>query len=267
MQAPISVVIPCYQCSLTIKQAVSSIANQTLLPSEVILVNDCSPDQTIEVLENLQNAHDKEWIKIINLPQNMGPGQARNQGWEAATQEYLAFLDADDVWHSRKLEIQGNWMFHNPEIHFSGHPRLIYKTAQDLSASALKGLKADPILVSKRQLLTSNLFPPSGWLFKRSLPKKFQPYYHSEDYLCLLENFFTIHKLAFFNLPLCYCLRPPYSQGGLSADLWKMEKGELQVYQKIWQEQYISLIEYGAISLYSFAKYLRRLFLTFLNPF
>lgn len=266
MQAPVSVVIPCYQCFRTIEQAVDSIANQTLLPSEVILVNDYSLDQTITVLENLQNTYDKDWIKIINLSQNVGPGQSRNRGWEAANQEYIAFLDADDVWHSQKLEIQWTWMARHPEIHFSGHSRLIYKNPQDVSFSISNSLQSDPIFVSKKQILMSNPFPTSSWLFKRSLKNQFKSYYYSEDYLWLLESFFTIHKMAFWNLPLCYCLRPPYSQGGLSADLWKMEKAELLVYQKIWKENYISLIEYGGISLYSFAKYLRRLWLHCLNP-
>ncbi len=267
MQAPVSVIIPCYKCSHTIEQAVSSVAQQTLLPSEIILVNDCSPDQTLEVLKNLQNTYGKDWITIIDLPHNVGPGTARNYGWEAATQEYLAFLDADDIWHSQKLEIQCTWMLKNSNINFSGHPFFIYKDIHDLSPDILKGLNQEPRIISKTQILTSNPFPISGWLFKRSLNKKFKPYYHCEDYLWLLENFFTIHKLAFFDLPLCYSLRAPYSKGGLSGNLWKMEKAELQVYQTIWQENYISSLEYGVISIYSFAKYLRRLFLTILNPF
>ena len=81
MQAPVSAVIPCYNCSATIEKAVDSIAKQTLIPQEVILVNDDSSDQTIDILQNLQNIYGKEWIKIINLKKNVGPGQARNLGW------------------------------------------------------------------------------------------------------------------------------------------------------------------------------------------
>jgi glycosyltransferase involved in cell wall biosynthesis len=106
MQAPVSAVIPCYNCSETIEKAVDSIAKQTLIPQEVILVNDDSSDHTIDILQNLQNNYGKEWIKIIDLKQNVGPGQARNLGWESADQDYLAFLDADDIWLPEKLEKQ-----------------------------------------------------------------------------------------------------------------------------------------------------------------
>ena len=59
MQAPVSAVIPCYNCSATIEKAVDSIAKQTLIPQEVILVNDDSSDQTIDILQNLQNNYGK----------------------------------------------------------------------------------------------------------------------------------------------------------------------------------------------------------------
>jgi glycosyltransferase involved in cell wall biosynthesis len=266
MQAPVSVIIPCYNCSETIEKAVDSIAKQTLIPKEVILVNDNSPDQTIEILQNLQNIYGKEWIKIIDLKKNVGPGQARNIGWESADQNYLAFLDADDIWHPQKLEIQWSWMKNNPNVNFSGHPRLTYQENQDLNVSSLNSPSIDPKIISKLRLLTSNIFPPSSWLFKNSLSTKFKQDYYGEDYLCLLENFFGGNQMAFFNLPLCYCLRKSYSKGGLSSALWPMEKAELKAYQKIWKDDHISNLEYGLISLYSLMKYVRRIFLSFLPP-
>lgn len=266
MQAPVSAVIPCYNCSETIEKAVNSIAKQTLIPQQVILVNDGSSDQTINILQNLQNIYGKEWIKIINLKKNVGPGQARNLGWESATQDYLAFLDADDIWHPQKLEIQFTWMKRNPEIDFSGHPILTYKENQDFSASSLDGLDKEPKIISKMRLLTSNIFPTPSWLFKTSLFTKFKQNYYGEDYLCLLENFFSNHKMAFFNLPLCYCLRPQYTKGGLSGELWSMERAELKAYQKVWKDHHISNMEYGLISLYSLIKYGRRIFLSFFHP-
>ena len=265
MKAPVSVIIPCFKCAETIERAIDSIAKQTLIPHEVILVNDASPDNTIGILKKLQNIYGKEWIKIIDLKKNVGPGQARNLGWESASQDYLAFLDADDVWHPQKLEIQWTWMKRNPNINFSGHPRLTYQDNLNLRNSSLNGLNREPKIISKMRLLVSNVFPTSSWLFKMSLSTKFKQNYYGEDYLCLLENFFSDHTMAFFDLPLCYCLRPPYSKGGLSNSLWSMEKAELKAYQKIWQDYHISNLEYGLISLYSLVKYARRIFLNFLH--
>ena len=68
MQAPVSVIIPCYNCSETIEKAVDSIAKQTLIPKEVILVNDNSPDQTIEILSL--------WIKHFELTFNIERGSS-----------------------------------------------------------------------------------------------------------------------------------------------------------------------------------------------
>lgn len=108
--AKLSVIIPCYRCASTIERSVASIASQTMLPAEVILVDDKSNDTTIDKLRQLKDLYKNDWIKIISLPVNSGPSVARNTGWDAATQDYIAFLDADDSWHHKKIEIQYNWM-------------------------------------------------------------------------------------------------------------------------------------------------------------
>ena len=74
MAAPVSVVIPCYCCANTIQRAVESVANQTLPPQEIILVNDHSPDQTLASLRDLQNQYGADWVRIIDLEGNVGPG-------------------------------------------------------------------------------------------------------------------------------------------------------------------------------------------------
>jgi len=114
--APVSVVIPCYRCGATIKRAVDSVAAQTLRPAEVILIEDGSGDNTLEQLYRVQGEHPKDWIKIIALEKNSGPSFARNTGWDAATQPYIAFLDADDSWHPQKTEIQYQWMAAHPKV-------------------------------------------------------------------------------------------------------------------------------------------------------
>src|SRR5215831_14326963 len=97
--APVSAVIPCYRCGATIRRALESVAGQTLLPSEVILVDDCSADGTEAELRQIATEYPQGWIKVVSLSANGGPGVARNGGWDAAAQPYVAFLDADDCWH------------------------------------------------------------------------------------------------------------------------------------------------------------------------
>src|SRR5688572_15186507 len=102
--APVSVVVPCYRCAATIGDAIASIVDQTARPAEVLLVEDCSGDDTLEALHRIAAAYEPGWIKVIAMPANGGPSRARNTGWQQAEQPYIAFLDADDTWAPRKLE-------------------------------------------------------------------------------------------------------------------------------------------------------------------
>lgn len=112
---------PCLRCADTIDRAIESIFHQTLRPSEVILVDDCSKDETLNKLFEIQSKYPEEWIKIIPLEINGGPGTARNTGWNAAKHKYVVFLDSDDPWDQRKIEFQYGWMSSHPEAALTGH--------------------------------------------------------------------------------------------------------------------------------------------------
>jgi hypothetical protein len=91
----ISVIIPTYNASLLIERALRSIIQQNGLHDiEILLVDDCSTDNTIDVVNNLAIPA----VKILKQDRNRGPSAARNRGLEAATGEYIAFLDGDDFW-------------------------------------------------------------------------------------------------------------------------------------------------------------------------
>ena len=96
----ISVVIPCYNAEAFIKDAVESVLNQSVKPYEIIIINDGSTDNTVKILESY-----KDNIKIINQ-ENKGDCSARNRGMEEAKGDWIAFLDADDLWVPEKLRKQ-----------------------------------------------------------------------------------------------------------------------------------------------------------------
>lgn len=96
----ICVVIPLYNKESSILQAVESALHQTVPPSEVIVVDDGSSDRSVERLESVVQ---QSTIRLISQAQ-MGPGPARNSGWAASSAEWIAFLDADDVWQADHLE-------------------------------------------------------------------------------------------------------------------------------------------------------------------
>ncbi len=98
-----TVVIPCYNCSKTIEQALESLVKQTFKDFEVILIDDASLDfdLTISVI-NLYKS--KLHINLIRNACNMNGAYSRNKGIEAATGDFIAFLDSDDTWVPDRLE-------------------------------------------------------------------------------------------------------------------------------------------------------------------
>jgi glycosyltransferase involved in cell wall biosynthesis len=95
----ISVIIPAFNAERFIEEAVASALQQTLPPSEVIVVNDGSSDRTTEVCRGMER------VRVLEIPHS-GVSAARNAGIAASSGTFLAFLDADDIWLPMKLEKQ-----------------------------------------------------------------------------------------------------------------------------------------------------------------
>jgi glycosyltransferase involved in cell wall biosynthesis len=91
----VSVVIPAWRAEHFVGAAIASARAQTLADIEIIVVNDCSPDDTAGAIARA-GAGDPR-VRAIDLPVNRGPSGARNRGFEAAQGEWIAVLDADDA--------------------------------------------------------------------------------------------------------------------------------------------------------------------------
>lgn len=105
MRCDVSVVIPAHNAATTIARTVESVLRQTLLPAELIVVDDCSSDETIEAVQGVARRESDVRITVVSSKRR-GAGAARNLGVERANTEYIAFLDADDLWYPDKLERQ-----------------------------------------------------------------------------------------------------------------------------------------------------------------
>ncbi|MEM8830638.1 MAG: glycosyltransferase family A protein [Cyanobacteria bacterium P01_G01_bin.19] len=105
----ISIVIPAYNAAQTITETIESVQQQTVDDWELIVVNDGSTDNTLEVLQQIVELR----LKIISAP-NGGVSAARNLGMAQARGQYIAFLDADDLWVADKLELQLEALEQNP---------------------------------------------------------------------------------------------------------------------------------------------------------
>lgn len=98
----ISIVIPVYNASAYIATTVESCLNQTLPPAEIILVNDGSTDNSLEIMQQL--AGNNAQLKVYDQ-KNAGPSVTRNRGVGYATSDWVCFVDADDLLHPQRLEI------------------------------------------------------------------------------------------------------------------------------------------------------------------
>jgi glycosyltransferase involved in cell wall biosynthesis len=97
-----AVIVPTYNRADTIEQALSSVIEQTVAPSEIIVVDDGSTDDTVRRVMGIGSP----LIRILVNDHNLGATASRNRGAKVATAEWVAFLDSDDYWHPQKLETE-----------------------------------------------------------------------------------------------------------------------------------------------------------------
>ncbi|WP_416665950.1 glycosyltransferase family 2 protein [Egbenema bharatensis] len=256
-QAPVTVIIPCYRCTDTIARTVASVANQTVKPAEVILVDDGSNDDTPAALRRLQREYGADWIKVIELDDDYGVSVARNTGWEAASYDYVAFLDSDDAWHRDKIAVQYGWMNAHPDVMLTGHSVVFKPKALN---TELPPRLLTATLTSKTRLLISNHFIMSSVMVKRNCPIRFHPVLRcSQDYYFCLEVIGQGEKAVLMNYPIVYRFNAPYGERGLTKKLWTLEADELAVYRMVWQSGQISSIGYFILYLWSWIRYFRRI--------
>jgi hypothetical protein len=111
--------MPAFNAASLLPQAIASVAAQTLREVELILVDDCSTDDTAMVARGLLERGGLRG-EVIRLPANGGPAVARNAGVARARGTYVAFLDADDVWLPEKLELQAALLDAHPSVTLCG---------------------------------------------------------------------------------------------------------------------------------------------------
>ena len=116
MDKLVSIITPTYNCGKFIARTIDSVLAQTYTNWEMIIVDDCSKDDTMDVVEKYIEKDSR--IKYECLETNSGAAVARTRAMELATGSYMAFLDSDDIWKPEKLEKQLKFMEDN-DINFS----------------------------------------------------------------------------------------------------------------------------------------------------
>ncbi len=114
----VSIIVPVYNAEKFLDETINTVLDQTYTNWELILVNDCTTDKSLDII-NKYAKKDKR-IKIINQEENGGPAITRNTGIDIAKGKYICFIDADDKWDKDKIEKQIEFMKEN-DIAFSYH--------------------------------------------------------------------------------------------------------------------------------------------------
>lgn len=107
----VSIITPSYNSAHYIQKTIDSVINQTYPNWELLVIDDCSSDNSVAIIENLSELDSR--IKLVKLDKNSGAAVARNTGIEHAKGRFIAFLDSDDTWNPDKLEKQIEFMLTN----------------------------------------------------------------------------------------------------------------------------------------------------------
>lgn len=236
----VSVIIPVYNSEKIVGFTLDSVINQTYKNLEIICINDCSKDNSLEVL-NEYVKKDKR-IKVLTNEKNLGVAETRNNGLRLANGEYIAFVDSDDIWHLEKLEKQLKFMFEN-------NYKLTYTSVQFIDNNGiLTGQKfIVPESVNFNQLLKQNVITLSSAVISKEILRDriFHDDHLHEDFIMWLEilKYDTEKAYGIKEILVDYRLTP----GSKSRNKWKslkMTYGTYKHFKLNWIKAHWNLMFY-----------------------
>jgi len=163
----VTVVVPAYQAESFLPATLATVAQQTALPFELIVVDDGSTDDTCNITEIFALAHPELRMRLLREP-HRGPGAARNAGVRAARSDWIAFLDSDDLWHPSKLESMLTAMRAHPDANIYCHNEAI-RSLDGSQQVTDYGARIHYGLPLARQLFRNNCFSTSAVVCRREL--------------------------------------------------------------------------------------------------
>lgn len=224
----ISVIIPCFNSRSTLEKCVESVLKQTRLPEEIIIVDDASTDGSFDYFRHLYR--NQNLVYFFQNPKNIGPGGSRNIGLEIAGGTLVSFLDSDDQWQPKKLELQEAVFEQDFSISLCGHDRF--------SQEENFGKFGDVQNVRLKDLLLRNFIGCSSIMIRRS-NIRFPEKYYAEDYRFILEHLIDGQKkVTFLKNGLYISL-----QTGLSNHSRQMWGGVSECYSYLYEKNKISFTQ------------------------
>lgn len=261
----ISVIVPVYNNEETVLNALDSVLAQTRLDliEEIIIVNDGSTDASPAVIKEFRKQNLSAPIVEVNQA-NQGASAARNAGMRIARGDWIALLDADDVWLPNKLEKQVFYLDRNADIDFIGgnHKevplRILTRRVVSLHKASIRDLCIKWFPVTPSVLFQRRIFEEIGG-FNEEMRYAEDGEFFSR--ICIRYNYYYIpEKIVSIGHG-----KQPYGESGLSANLREMYLGNVRIFQNLHDSQRINTPFYLFIRTYAYMKYLRRIIIRLLT--
>lgn len=189
MEQPlVSIITPAHNAEAYIAETIKSVQDQIYTNWEMLITDDASTDQTPQIIE--QFAHKDSRIKFFKLEENTGPAAARNYSTHKAQGRFIAFIDADDVWHSQKLAIQVKTMMtQKAKVSFSN-----YQHIDEDGLPLNRIINAIPYLSYAKLLKNNYIGNLTGMYDASKLGKLYQPHLKKRQDWCLWLEALKISK-------------------------------------------------------------------------
>lgn len=232
MNELVSIITPSFNSEKYIKETILSVQNQTYQNWEMIIIDDCSTDNTLNSINDI--ALQDPRIKIIALNKNVGSGIARNKGIDVAKGKYLTFIDADDIWNKNKIENQIKFLKIN-HLYFTF---CFYSLIDENSKNIAKYISAPNPLTLKQLKYCNHIGNLTGIYDVEYFGKiYFSKLRKRQDWIMWLEILKKI-KIA-YPLPqyLAYYRK---RKNSLSANKLKLIKYNYNVYRYYWNHSTIN---------------------------
>jgi glycosyltransferase involved in cell wall biosynthesis len=247
----VSIIIPAYNAEAFIKETIHSVLDQSFSNFEVIVVDDGSKDQTIEILEQIQDPR----LRVYSYA-NGGVAVARNRGISHSTGELISFLDADDLWTTDKLEKQLNALETHPEA------GVAYSWTQFIDLEARPLYAQEPVFFEDNvyaQILVSNFTANgSNMLIRRQFVEAIGGFDHdvrpAEDW----DYAIRLAAVCPFVLVPQYQILYRQTFQSQSSKIDVMEKSSLAIIEKAYQAAPVELRPLKSKSLGNTYRYLTK---------
>lgn len=224
----VSIIIPTYNSEKTIEETISSIQQQSFTNWELIIIDDGSQDDTVDVIKNIAEPR----IKLF-VYENGGVGVARNRGIAQATGEFIAFLDADDLWTRDKLasQIEALTQNHQAKVAYSW-TSFVDKNGTFLFSGATLYYEGN---VYKHLLLTNFLLSGSNILVHRDALDVVKGFNPNLPYVADWDFYLRLAKNFDFVVVPKYQILYRQSTNSMSSKIEEIKQESLQVIDAAFQ--------------------------------